>query len=139
MSCCHYQPAGDGLDTSFTVDASRVTFGRGCLAEVGDRGRALGMHRVALFTDARLRALPWFDEVARSLGGAGLDVVVFDEVAIEPTDATFEAAAQFARDARPDGYVSLGGGSVIDTCKAANLLASHPAPLRTYVNAPLGD
>ena len=43
MSCCH--------DTAFTVDASRVTFGRGCLREVGDRARALGMTRVAVFSD----------------------------------------------------------------------------------------
>ncbi len=139
MTCRHLAAAAAGCDTAFTVDASRVTFGRGALAEVGDRARALGMRRVAVFTDARLRALPWFDDVARSLAAAGLDTCVFDAVSIEPTDATFEAAAVFARDARPDGYVSLGGGSVIDTCKAANLLATHPAPLRTYVNAPLGE
>ena len=137
MACRHLAALAASCDTAFTVDASRVTFGRGALAEVGDRVRALGLRRVALITDARLRALPWFDEVMRSL--AGLDVAVFDAVAIEPTDASFEDAARFARDARPDGYVSLGGGSVIDTCKAANLYASHPAPLRTYVNAPAGD
>jgi alcohol dehydrogenase class IV len=139
MTCRHLAAIAAGCDTAFTVDASRVTFGRGALGEVGDRARGLGMRRVALITDARLRALPWFDDVTRSLAAAGLDAVVFDEVAIEPTDVSFEAAARFARDARPDGYVSLGGGSVIDTAKAANLFASHPAPLRTYVNAPLGD
>src|SRR5690242_5345449 len=95
------------------------------------------MRRVAVVTDSRLRALPWFDEVMRSL--AGLDVAVFDGVSIEPTDASFDEAVKFARDAKPDGYVSLGGGSVLDTCKAANLYATHPAPLRTYVNAPAGD
>ena len=42
MSCCHYQPTGDGLDTAFTVDASRITFGRGCLEELGDRARRSG-------------------------------------------------------------------------------------------------
>ena len=139
MTCRHLAAHAAGCDTAFTVDASRVTFGRGSLAEVGDRARALGMRRVALFTDPRLRALPWFDEVTRSLDAAGLEALVFDEIAIEPTDTSFATAAAFARDARPDGYVSLGGGSVIDTCKAANLLATHPAPLRTYVNAPLGD
>ena len=139
MTCRHLAAHAAGCDTAFTVDASRVTFGAGALAEVGDRSRALGMRRVALFTDPRLRALPWFAEVEQSLHAAGLEPVVFDAVEIEPTDASFEDAARFARDARPDGYVSLGGGSVIDTCKAANLLATHPAPLRTYVNAPLGD
>jgi len=139
MTCRHLATLSAGCDTAFTVDASRVTFGRGALAEVGDRARALGMRRVALITDARLRALPWFEHVMQSLTAAGVDVAVFDEVAIEPTDVSFEAAAGFARDAKPDGYVSLGGGSVIDTCKAANLFATYSAPLRTYVNAPIGD
>jgi len=139
MACRHLAALAAGCDTAFTVDAARVTFGAGALAEVGDRARTLGMRRAALVTDARLRALPWFDDVARSLAGAGVDVAVFDEVAIEPTDGSFEAAARFAREARVDGYVSLGGGSVIDTCKAANLYATHPAALRAYVNAPLGD
>jgi len=46
----------------------RVTFGRGCLAEVGDRARALGMRRVALFTDARVRKL---EEASPGRPGAG--------------------------------------------------------------------
>jgi hydroxyacid-oxoacid transhydrogenase len=54
--------------------------------------RALGARRVALFTDARLRALPWLAELDASLRGAGLDVAIFDEVAIEPTDASAAAA-----------------------------------------------
>jgi alcohol dehydrogenase class IV len=128
-----------GLETAFTVDSSRVTFGEGALREVGERARAAGMKRAALITDAQLRALPWFDEVTASLRAAGIDVAIFDEIAIEPTDASFEAAARFATEARVDSFVSLGGGSVIDTAKAANLYATHPAPLRAYVNAPVGE
>jgi len=139
MACRHLTAAAAGCDTAFTVDASRVTFGRGALAEVGDRARALGMRRVALVTDVRLRTLPWFADVMQSLASAGIDVAIFDDVAIEPTDTSFDEAARFARDAKVDGYVSLGGGSVIDTAKAANLFATYPAPLRTYVNAPVGD
>jgi alcohol dehydrogenase class IV len=139
VTCRHIAALSAGCDSAFTVDASRVTFGRGALVEVGDRARALGMKRAALVTDRRLRALPWFFEVAKSLSEAGIETIVFDEVEVEPTDASFDAAARFARDARADGYISLGGGSVIDTCKAANLLATYPAPLATYVNAPLGD
>ena len=139
MTCGHLAAIEAGCETAFTVDASRVTFGAGCLAEVGARARAAGMARAALFTDRQLRALPWFEEVTASLRAAAIDVAVFDEVAIEPTDASFEAAWRFAAEARVDGYVSLGGGSVIDTAKAANLYATYPAPLRAYVNAPVGD
>ena len=139
MTCGALAAIEAGCETAFTVDASRVTFGRGALGEAGARARALGMRRAALFTDPRLRALPWFEEVRGSLAAAGVELAIYDAVAIEPTDASFEDAARFAADARVDGYVSLGGGSVIDTAKAANLYASHPAPLRAYVNAPAGD
>ena len=54
-----------------------------------------------------------------SLRAAGCDVACYDRVRVEPTDASFEEARRFAVDARAEGYVSIGGGSVIDTCKAA--------------------
>lgn len=139
MHCCHYHSLGEGCDSAFTIDASRITFGRGCLAEVGERARALGMQRVVLFSDARLARLPHFEKVHQSLRAAGLDVVVYTDVHVEPTDRSFQDAARFATEAKPDGYVSLGGGSVIDTCKAANLYATHPADFLAYVNAPVGE
>lgn len=138
MGCAHGL-AGDGFETAFSVDASAITFGRGALAEVGGHARSLGMTRVALFTDPRVAALPSFEAARASLAAAGLDVAVFDEVRVEPTDASFLAAARFASEGRFDGYVSVGGGSVIDTCKAAALYATHPAPFLAYVNAPIGE
>jgi alcohol dehydrogenase class IV len=139
MGCCHYHSVGEGCDSAFTVDTSRITFGRGCLAEVGDRARALGMKRVALFSDERVARLPHFEKVRQSLSTAGLDVVVYTDVHVEPTDRSFLEAVRFASEVRPDGYISLGGGSVIDTCKAANLYATHPTDFLAYVNAPVGD
>ncbi|MGD1172372.1 hydroxyacid-oxoacid transhydrogenase [Mycobacterium seoulense] len=138
MACCDYPIPSEGCDGAFSVDASRVTFGRNCLAEVGDRAAAHGLRRVALFSDAGVAALSIFAKTRDSLIAAGLDVVTYTDVHVEPTDASFRDAADFARDLDPDGYVSLGGGSVIDTCKAANLYATHPADFLTYVNAPVG-
>ncbi|HEY4242840.1 MAG TPA: hydroxyacid-oxoacid transhydrogenase [Kofleriaceae bacterium] len=139
MVCPQLEAIAAGCERAFTVDASRVTFGHGALDEVGPRARALGMTRVFVVTDPRVRALPWFAAVHASLRAAGCEAIVFDAVAIEPTDGSLDEAVRAARDAGPDGYVSLGGGSVIDTCKIANLLTTHPAPLAAYVNAPLGD
>lgn len=139
MACCEFPAVAEGCDGAFTVDSSRITFGRGCLAELGERASALGMRRVALFSDAAVAELAVFAVARDSLLAAGLDVVTYTDVHVEPTDVSFADAARFAQEVQPDGYVSLGGGSVIDTCKAANLFASYPADLLTYVNAPIGE
>ena len=139
MSCCHHYAAGADGDSAFSVDVSAIIFGPGCLAEAGDHAVNLGLKRVALFTDAVLAGLEHVAVVRESLLQAGLDVVVYSDVTVEPTDRAFMDAARFAREGRFDGFVSVGGGSVIDTAKAANLYASYPAALAAYVNAPLGD
>src|SRR6201987_3926217 len=139
MACCDVPIAAEDHDGAFTVDASRVTFGRGCLAEGGDRARALGLRMVALFADAGVVGLPIFAKTHDSLVAAGLDVVTYTDVHVEPTDASFLDGARLAQEAAPDGYVSRGGRSVIDTCKAANLYTTYPADFLTYVNAPTGE
>jgi len=139
MSCCHnYYVTTDGRESVFSVDISSINFGHGVLNEAGEQARALGMGRVALFTDKTLRSLPYVSRVLNSLQTAGVDVAIYDEVKVEPTDQSFIAAAEFAADGKFDGYVSLGGGSVIDTCKAANLYSTYPADFLDYVNAPIG-
>ena len=139
MACCHhYFEPMEGGDNAFSIDASAITFGRGCLAEAGDLARVLEIRRIALMTDKALRALPFVEKVEKSLLAAGIDVVVYDEVRVEPTDASFQAATRFAAESGVDGFLSLGGGSVIDTAKAANLYATYPADFLTYVNAPIG-
>ncbi len=139
MSCCHHYALVEGGDAIFSVDISAITFGPGCLAEAGDHARNLGLKRVALFTDPRLAALEHVDVARRALAAAGVDVVLYSEVVVEPTDQAFREAARFAAAGRFDGYLSVGGGSVIDTAKAANLYASYPAEFAAYVNAPLGE
>jgi len=139
MACCHHYGLAEGGDAAFSVDISAITFGPNCLAEAGDQARQLGIRRIALLTDARLAGLEHVDVVRRSLAAAGLDVVIYADVRVEPTDGAFIDAARFAADGRFDGYISVGGGSVIDTAKAANLYSTYPAEFAAYVNAPLGE
>src|SRR6201999_1939688 len=116
MACCEVPIAAEDCDGAFTgdgaftVDSSRITFGRGCLAELGERAGALGLRRVALFSDAVGAELPIYATAHDSLVAAGLDVVSYTDVHVEPTDVSFAEAARFAQEVNPDGYVSLGGG-----------------------------
>jgi len=139
MTCCHHYDFIDGNEHVFAVDPTAIRFGRGALAEIGHDARELGLKRVALFTDRGVAGLEAVATVTSTLRAFDVDVVIYDEVRVEPTDKSFQAATRFATEGRFDGYVSVGGGSVIDTCKAANLYASYPAPFLTYVNAPIGD
>jgi len=137
--CQHYYRASLGGESAFAIDPSAVVFGRGALRELGAHAKAAGLSRVTLFTDAQLRALPLFETATASLRAADVDFAVFDAVRIEPSDVSVLEAARFAAEGRFDGYVSLGGGSVIDTTKLAALLATYPAELLRYVNAPVGE
>ena len=109
------------------VDANRIKYGAGALREVGcDATSTFGMKRVALFTDMTVKDLPCFAAVHRALVDAGADVVLYDNVLVEPTDRSFNEAIAFAVDVRPDGFVSVGGGSVMDTCKAVRKRTGTP-------------
>lgn len=140
MSCCrhdHFAPIAGG-DTGFEVDGARLKYGRGTIAELGNAAAALGIRRAGVFIDPFLRDGPFVATALRSLRDAGVDSAVSTEVEIEPTDRSFKHAAAFALDGNFDGFVSIGGGSTIDTAKAADLYATYPAPFMDYVNAPIG-
>jgi alcohol dehydrogenase class IV len=72
------------------------------------------------------------------LAEAGINTEIYDEVHVEPTDQSFEAIAAFVRGRDFDGFVAIGGGSSIDSAKAANLLSTYPAPVMDYINKPIG-
>src|SRR5579863_10171528 len=97
MSCFHGYSFVEGHEGAFAVDASAVTFGPGVLFETAEHLRSLGCRRVALFTDRTLAKLPPVDAALASVRAAGLDVTVFDEVHVEPTDVSLRAASDFAR------------------------------------------
>jgi alcohol dehydrogenase class IV len=139
MACCHHYEFVEGNEQIFAVDPTAIRFGPGALAEAGADCRELDLKRVAVFTDAVVGKLEAVATLEASLGKAGVDFAVYDEVRVEPTDQSFIAAGEFAREGHFDGYISVGGGSVIDTCKAANLYATYPADFLAYVNAPIGE
>lgn len=125
-------------ETAFAIDNSSIHFGSGVTGEVGFEMRRLGAKRVMVVTDPRLKTSRAVGITMESLAAEGIDALLFDRVEVEPTDLSFKDAIAFAIDGKFDGYVGVGGGSAIDTCKAANLYATFPADFLDYVNAPIG-
>jgi hydroxyacid-oxoacid transhydrogenase len=126
-------------ETVFTLEATPVKFGPGAADDAGWELGRLGVTRALLVTDPGVAAAGHPDRVRAAIEAAGIEVVVFDRARVEPTLASLEEAAAFARDARVDGFVSVGGGSAMDTAKVADLIVSHPAAVMDYVNPPVGD
>jgi hydroxyacid-oxoacid transhydrogenase len=126
------------LETAFTLDTSSIKFGPGVTREVGADMAALGARRVMVVTDPRLTQSEPVAITLAALRAEGIDAVLFDRVRVEPTDHSFKEAIRFAGEGNFDGYVAVGGGSSMDTAKAANLYTTYPADFLDYVNPPVG-
>ena len=125
-------------EIAFEMASSAIRFGTGVTAEVGHDVADMGIHQVAVITDPVVSRLPPVASVLESLSDHGIGFRLFDGVRVEPNDASFAAAIRFARSEEFEGFVAVGGGSTIDTAKAANLYSTYPADLLDYVNPPIG-
>ena len=125
-------------DTAFEMAVSNIRFGQGITREVGMDLKDRGLRRVMVLTDAKLKEQSSVQTVLAAIEAEGVEYALFDAVRVEPTDGSFKATIEFAQAGDFDGFVAVGGGSVIDTAKAANLYTSYPADFLDYVNAPIG-
>lgn len=120
--------------------ASNLRFGPGSTGEVGaDLKDVFSARRVVVFTDPVVNKLPCMQVLLESLNQNGIENVVYEEVRVEPNDVSFQHAINFLSNTQYDAVVALGGGSVMDTAKAANLYATFPpSDFYDYVNPPVG-
>jgi hydroxyacid-oxoacid transhydrogenase len=126
-------------ETVFTYGAPLLKFGVGASDEFGWDLLQEGVKRVLVVTDPALAGHGVPGRVADGLRRYDLEVHLFDEVHVEPTDESLQHAVDWARSNGPyDAFVAVGGGSSIDTAKAVNLLCTNPGELMDYVNAPVG-
>jgi alcohol dehydrogenase len=98
----------------------RVEFGEGVALRLPDLLRGLGANRVVVLLDEGIdRFNPVVADVLEAL--SGLRVTRLDKPAGEPTTSMIDWAAAAMNEASAEAVVALGGGSVIDTAKAARL------------------
>ncbi len=108
--------------------ATRIIFGSGTAAQTGVLAAAMG--RIPLIVTGRT----WThsEPVQRALVERRLDGPIFT-VQGEPSTDTVLKCLTLARNHRCDMVIGIGGGSVIDTAKAAAALAANPGDILDYL------
>src|SRR5712692_2143956 len=125
-------------ETVFTMERTPTMLGPVATDEVAYDLKRLEVRHALIITDQGNRKLGLPERVHTLNQEAGISADIFDEVHVEPTDQSFEAIAAFVRGRDYDGFVAVGGGSSIDSGKAANLLSTYPASVMDYINKPIG-
>ncbi|EMD40675.1 hypothetical protein CERSUDRAFT_111255 [Gelatoporia subvermispora B] len=125
---------------AFEVAASHLRFGEGVTREVGMDFKNMKARKVAVFTDPNVAKLPAAKMAINSLEAqADLPFVVYDRVVAEPTEESWRNAIAWSREHDCSHFLAVGGGSVMDTAKAANLFTVYKdADLFDFINAPVG-
>lgn len=106
-------------------NTTTVYFGRGCVKE----------YLACLLKDAKTVLLAFgggsikhngvYDEISGILKRAGKNVVEFSGIMSNPTYAKVQEGARLARENHVDMLLAVGGGSVMDCCKAVSLAAKY--------------
>ena len=125
-------------EIAFEMAVSSVRFGPGATRETGMELADMGARNALVLTDPIVARLLPVQTVVESLNENRIAFRLYDRVRVEPTDESFLDAIAFARQGEFDAIVAVGGGSTIDTAKAANLYSTYPADFLDYVNPPIG-
>ncbi len=111
---------------------TRVVFGAGEFARLGEVARELNGTRCLLVADPGMVEAGYAKEAVRSLKARRMEVFAFHEFSVNPTAAMMEAGAAYAKPHGIDLIVSVGGGSSMDCAKGINFVLSNGGRMRDY-------
>ncbi|MEI9811958.1 MAG: iron-containing alcohol dehydrogenase [Acidobacteriota bacterium] len=111
---------------------TRVLFGEGEFARLGEVARENGGTRCLLVADQGIVDAGYAQEAARSLKARRMIVHTFHDFGANPDSAKVEAGCEFAKPHGIDLIVAVGGGSSMDCAKAINFLLTNGGVMRDY-------
>lgn len=116
----------------FSIPAP-IIFGNGAVSILGERVKDMGCKKVMLVCEKGVEDAGIVKKAAASLESAGVEYVIFNGVVADPPDSTVDEAGSIALREGVDCLVGVGGGSSMDTAKAASILMTNPGPVRNYI------
>jgi alcohol dehydrogenase len=111
---------------------TRIVFGTGEFARIGELARELGGTRCLLVADPGMVAAGYAQEATRTLKARRMEVFGFHDFSASPTTAMVEAGRAFAEPLKIDMIAGLGGGSSMDCAKAINFVLTNGGTMRDY-------
>jgi alcohol dehydrogenase len=108
-----------------------LIFGTGSINNLGQEAAKLG-HKALIVTYPDIERIGLLDKVVKDLKEKNIEVVIFDKVQCNPRTTTVDEGAEFARKEKPDFFIGLGGGSVMDTTKGIAITSTGTAPVWDY-------
>lgn len=107
-------------------NATKTFFGKGCVKEylnclVSKYGNTV----MLAYGGGSIKRNGVYDEVTGILADAGKTVVEFPGIMANPTYAKVQEGAALAREKNVDVILGIGGGSVMDCCKAISMAAAY--------------
>lgn len=113
--------------------ASRVIFDRGAVQRLPGLCADLGRHFLIVTGGSSLRASGVLDGLADGFRQRGVAYTLCEGVTGEPTVPVVDAAVKAGREACVDAVLGIGGGSVLDTAKAAAGVITNGGSVRDYL------
>ena len=103
-----------------------VKFGKNIIEEIPDALKSYGVSNPMIITDPHLAKIGAADKITAILEQAGITgTIVFSDIQANPRDTGVEEIARIAKENNIDSFIALGGGSPMDSAKAAGLLFSN--------------
>lgn len=112
--------------------AGEITFGAGAIDRLGTAIKKTGGKKVFLVVDPGFARTGAFQKVTQNLEKEGLPFVLFDRAEPEPRTRVADESGELARKEKCDFVLGVGGGSAMDTAKAAAVLATNGGRARDY-------
>jgi len=112
--------------------AGEITFGAGSAGDAGVIIRRHGGKKVLMVVDSGFAKAGPLEKITEALKKEKLPFVLFDGVEPEPRVEVADRCAEFARREKCDFVLGVGGGSAMDTAKAAAILATNEGRARDF-------
>jgi len=110
----------------------KIVHGCGSIKQAGDEVKALGGKRAFIVTDPGIAKLEIHKPLEAALSAAGIAFELFSEAELEPSMDSIQKCTDKAKAFKADVIIGFGGGSALDTTKAAAVLLANEGPIDKY-------